>query len=137
MRTRIVPFAMTAVLLGGGAVAATTGTASASAPKADAGIQSCLGTARNYTGTPGSSGSNAHWPGTGKYAYTTSNCADINIKTNYTRQVRTCFKATGSCNGWRTAAKGKWALAATNVANGAGFYIQFKGVNASTGQIAY
>ncbi|MFH9575517.1 hypothetical protein [Streptomyces sp. NPDC017230] len=137
MRPRIVPFAMTAVLLGGGVAAATTGAASASAPKAEVGIQSCLGNARYYTGTPGSGGSNAHWPGTGKYAYTTSSCADINIKTNYTRQVRTCFKATRACNGWRTAARGQWALAATDVKDGSGFYIQFKGENASTGQIAY
>ncbi|MEU7484153.1 hypothetical protein [Streptomyces sp. NPDC042319] len=137
MRTRIAPFAMTAVLLGGVAAAATTGPASASEPKANVVIQSCYGTAKNYTSTPGSGSRNAHWPATGTYAYTTKNCADINLKVKATRQVTTCFKATGKCNGWKTATAGKWMQVATDVKDGSGFYIQFKGTARSAGQIAY
>ncbi|WP_052864343.1 hypothetical protein [Streptomyces niger] len=136
MRMRVLPLAMTAVLLGGGVAAATTGSAGASEPAAHA-AASCLGTAKNYSGTPGSGSSNAHWPGTGKWAYTTANCADINLKTNYTRTVRVCFKATGGCNAWKSAKKGVWKVIASGVKDGSGFYVQFKGVNASTGKIAY
>ncbi|ORT53967.1 hypothetical protein [Streptomyces sp. CB03238] len=100
-------------------------------------IQSCFGTAKNYTSAPGGGGRNAHWPGTGRYAYATKNCGDINLKTNHTRQVTVCFKKTGKCNGWKTAKKGKWLVAAKGVRDGAGFYIQFKGPNKSTGKIAY
>lgn len=136
-RTRIVPFAMTAVLLGGGVAAATTGAAVASPPMADATIQSCLGTAKNYTSAPGGNGRNAHWPATGTYAYTTSNCADINVKTNYDRMVYVCFKKTGTCNGGTWAPKGKWTVVASDVLDNSGFYVQFRGPNRSTGQIAY
>ncbi|MEU9117090.1 hypothetical protein AB0D04_36380 [Streptomyces sp. NPDC048483] len=123
--------AAAAALSAGTVIPATTASA------APVTAQSCLGSATNYTGTPGSGGGNAHWPGTGKWAYATKKCADINLKVNYTRQVRTCFKSTGKCNGWRTANKGKWALAATNMRDGAGFYLQFRGANRSTGKIAY
>lgn len=135
-RTRIAPFTMTAVLLAGG-VAAAAGPASAAEPAANAVQAACYDTARYYTSSPGSGSSNAHWPGTGIWAYTTRNCTDINLKVSVTRQVRTCFKATGACNGWRTARAGQWALAATDVRDGSGFYIQFKGTARSTGWIAY
>ncbi|MEI5098702.1 hypothetical protein RB200_08575 [Streptomyces sp. PmtG] len=135
MSTRIVPFAMTTALLAGGTAALASG-ASAAEPTADAAV-SCYGSARNYTGTPGGPGRNAHWPATGRYAYATRNCADINLKVNYTRQVRICFKNTGQCNAWKTARKGVWKVAASNVRDGAGFYVQFKGANRSTGKIAY
>lgn len=137
MHTRIATIATTAVLLGGGVAATTTGTASAAPPEQDVTAVSCLGSALNYTSAPGGPGRNAHWPGTGKYAYTTNRCKDINLRVNQTRKVRTCFKATGKCNGWKTARKGKWALAATNVKDKSGFYIQFYGAARSTGKIAY
>lgn len=118
------------------ATAVPTATASA-APAPESAALACLDTAKNYTSAPGSGSQNAHWPGTGKWARTTASCADINIKTNYTRQVRTCFRATGACNEFRSAPKGKWVLAASDVKDGTDFYIQFQNVNASTGQIAY
>ncbi|BAC68191.1 hypothetical protein AQJ43_35580 [Streptomyces avermitilis] len=90
-----------------------------------------------YDGTPGSGGGNAHWPATGYYATTTRDCEDINLKVNATRSVRTCFKATGSCNAWSTARAKQWALAATDVSDGSDFYIQFSGTAKSTGYIAY
>lgn len=137
MQTRIAPFALTAVLLGGGVAAATAGPASAS-EQAPTTAQACRDTARNYTGTPGSGSSNAHWPATGSYARTTSNCVDINVKiSDATRRVRTCFRASGSCNAWKTATTGRWVLAATNVVNATDFYIQFEGTRRSTGQIAF
>ncbi|MDN3295816.1 hypothetical protein QWM81_17515 [Streptomyces ficellus] len=111
--------------------------AGAAAPQGSAAAQSCLGTAKNYTSAPGGSGRNAHWPGTGKYAYASKNCADINLKVNHTRKVTVCFKKTGKCNGWKTAKKGQWKVVASGVRDGAGFYIQFQGANRSTGKIAY
>jgi len=129
---------MAAVLLAGGVTAATTGSVSAAESKNDATIQAaCLDTARNYTSSPGSGSRNAHWPGTGIWAYTTSNCRDINLKVDATREVRTCFKATGKCNDWKWATAGQWMLAATDVLDNSGFYIQFKGTARSTGWIAY
>ncbi|MEV5645981.1 hypothetical protein AB0L67_38710 [Streptomyces flaveolus] len=128
---------MTAVLLTGAAVA-TTGAASAAETTAGERVQAaCLDTAFLYEATSGSGSGNAHWPGTGYWATTTSNCEDINIKTNTTRSVRTCFKATGSCNAWRTAPAGQWALAATDVNDGSQFYIQFSGTAGGRGYIAY
>ncbi|MFE5325567.1 hypothetical protein ACFRCG_04025 [Embleya sp. NPDC056575] len=128
---------MASVLLAGAAVA-TTGSAGAAGSEAGTRVRTaCLDTAFLYEATPGSGSSNAHWPATGYYAYTTSDCNDINIKSNTTRSIRTCFKATGSCNAWRTAPAGQWALAATNVNDGSGFYIQFKGTAGGRGYIAY
>ncbi|TQE16066.1 hypothetical protein Sipo8835_43925 [Streptomyces ipomoeae] len=128
---------MTAVMLAGGVAAATAGPANAAESKT-AGVQAtCYGSAKKYTGTPGKGKSNAHWPGTGKYAYATKTCKDINVKVDKTRQVKTCFKKTKKCNGWTTARKGKWTVVASNVRDGAGFYLQFKGTPRSTGWIAY
>ena len=130
---------MTAVLLAGGAATATAGPAGAAEPQTKAGVKagSCYGSAKKYTGTPGKGKSNAHWPGTGKYAYASKKCNDINLKVDANRQVKVCFKKTGKCNGWKPAKKGKWMVAASNVRDGAGFYIQFKGTPRSTGWIAY
>lgn len=137
MRTRIAPLTLAAALLAGAAATVTTTSAVATESGAASVQADCYASARNYTSAPGSGSSNAHWPGTGIWAYTTSNCADINLKVNATREVRTCFKATGSCNGWRWARAGQWALAASDVKDGSGFYIQFKGTSRSTGLIAY
>lgn len=128
---------MTAVLLAGAAVV-TTGSASAAGVETGEKVQAaCLDTAFLYEATPGSGSSNAHWPGTGFYATTTSDCEDINIQTRTTRSVRTCFRVTGSCNAWRTAPAGQWALAATDVNDGTDFYIQFSGAAGGRGYIAY
>lgn len=138
IRTRIAPLTLTAALLAGAAATVTATSAGAAETQQPVSIQAdCYGSAKSYTSAPGSGSNNAHWPGTGTWAYTTANCADINLKVNATREVRTCFKATGSCNGWRTARAGQWALAATDVRDGSGFYIQFKGTARSTGLIAY
>lgn len=97
---------MTAVLPAGGAAAAA-GPASAAEPAANAVQAACYDTARYYTSSPRSGSGNAHWPGTGIWAYTTRNCTDINLKVGATRRVRTCFKATGAGR-WRTARAGQW-----------------------------
>ncbi|MFJ5845529.1 hypothetical protein [Streptomyces sp. NPDC092903] len=129
---------MTVVLLSGGAGAAMAAPVDTAGPQADRTIQAaCLNTAKTFTSTPGSGSSNAHWPATGTYEYTTSNCADINLKLTQTRRVRTCFKATGACNGFRTLTAGAWGLAATDVKDNSGFYIQFEGTAQAKGQIAY
>ncbi|MGA4840580.1 hypothetical protein [Streptomyces sp. G45] len=136
----MVPFAMSAVLLAGGGAATAVGTAGAAEPTADeVSARSCYGSARNYTSAPGGPGGrNAHWPGTGRWAYATRNCADINVKVNHNRKVKVCWKRTGTCQrDWTNAKRGRWVAVATNVRDGAGFYVQFRGVNRSTGKIAY
>lgn len=47
---------------------------------------SCYGSARDYTAIR--FGIVAYWPGVDSHACATTNCADINVKTNYTRHVK-------------------------------------------------
>ncbi|MEV8020254.1 hypothetical protein AB0O76_28705 [Streptomyces sp. NPDC086554] len=132
-RTRIVPFVFAAVMLGGGTAAAATASGGGVAPQ-DVQAQSCYGSAKGYTAV-GNGVDRAYWPDSG-WKYTTSNCADINVKTNYTRTVRACWKDI-PCSGWVTAPKGQWTVVKNNVPNGWGFYLEFKGGNNSTGKAAF
>ena len=113
-----------AVLTASGLTAAITGTATA----APATTQSCYGSAKSFSTV------NKVWPAYPNWAYTTSNCADINVKPNATVSVQTCWKD-HSCNSPRTIRAGQWGLAATKVLDGSKFYLKFSG-NVS-GQIAY
>ncbi|MFF1479767.1 hypothetical protein ACFVYD_19795 [Streptomyces sp. NPDC058301] len=76
----------------------------------------------------------AFWPQTG-WKYGSTDCADVNLKTNYTRTVRVCWKDL-TCTGWETAPKGQWT-AIHSVPDGWGFYLEFQGGNNSTGYVAY
>ncbi|MGW1728035.1 hypothetical protein ACWCQK_34665 [Streptomyces sp. NPDC002306] len=103
------------------AVAATlTAPVSASAAPARAQV-SCYGQAVSFSTTWGPEW--AEWP-TG-WAQTGPNCADINVKPNYTIYVRTCFQRTGTCNGWTWIFGGTWGTAATDVLDGTNYYLQF------------
>lgn len=122
IRSRIAPFALTVVVLGGGLAMATPATAA---------VQSCYGSAKNYTTVEA-----GMWPGGGTWAYTTSNCGDINVKPTTTRRVRVCWKKTGTCNAYRPAAAGQWTVAASDVLDGTGFSLDFEGIGVSRGQYA-
>jgi len=124
------------VLVAGGTMLAA-GSADA-APKAGPAVKvPCLNTARYYTSTPGGGSSNAHWPGTGKWAYTTKSCTDINVKSDVSLSVKVCFKKTGTCNGWTSARAGVWTVVAKGVLDNSGFYLQFNRTAQSKGWIAY
>ncbi|MET8611196.1 hypothetical protein AB0N77_05820 [Streptomyces misionensis] len=135
-RTRIAPVAFAAVLVAGGTMLAA-GQAGA-APKAGPAVKAtCYGGAKYYTSTAGGGSSNAHWPATGTWAYTTSNCNDINVKSDVSLSVKVCFKKTGACNGWTSAKAGVWTVVAKDVLHGSGFYLQFNRTSSSKGWIAY
>lgn len=126
MRSRTVGILATVVLAAGGLTAATATTAGAAA-------QSCYGSAKSYT-----TDSVDSWPASPAWAYTTSNCADINVKPNNGTYVQTCFDPTSGasyCNAKRWIAAGTWGLAATDVNNGTKFFLLFD--RASSGITAY
>ncbi|MFF7651627.1 hypothetical protein ACFZCY_19230 [Streptomyces sp. NPDC007983] len=133
-RSRLVPLALATLLVGGGTAAATTASAATQGSQV---IQSCYGNAENYTAT-GNGVDAAYWPGTG-FKYTTGNCADINVKVNYSRKVRVCWKYI-ECDSWVQAYKGQWKVVNkehADVPDGWGFYLEFSGGNNGTGQAAY
>ncbi len=133
IRSRMAPIALTSVMLGGGMAAATAATASADAPKAGAQIQSCYGSAKNYKAE--GSGTTAIWPAGTAWAKTTGNCADINIKVNYNRHVKICYRH--GCGDYQYAKAGQWKVLDDNVPNGWEFYLEFSGGNDGTGKVAY
>lgn len=97
-------------------------------------IAGCRDTAKALNGTD----PNGHWP---PYSatYTTTACADINVYTNQTVSVQTCFEPTSGgtyCNGWRTVYAGSWGLAATDVRDHTRFYLLFTSTGV-TGRVAY
>ncbi|MFD9882665.1 hypothetical protein ACFWZT_14580 [Streptomyces alboflavus] len=113
-----------ALLMTGGATAVTTGAATAAPSTA----QSCYGSSKALTTV------NKVWPKYPNWAYTTANCADINVKPNATIKVQACWK-NHACNRPTTIRAGQWGTAATDVLNGTKFYLKFSG-NVS-GRIAY
>ncbi|QKW07632.1 hypothetical protein HUT18_15840 [Streptomyces sp. NA04227] len=154
IRRRVVPLALAGVLLGGGAataVAASSGggetstsatSTAVTAAKSDVNTKlkaDCLGNGNKkwYTATPRNGDRPSFWPGQNRWAYTTANCADINVNVSAGTDVRVCFKATKKCNKWKYAPAGRWVEAATGVADGSGFYVQFRDVYQSKGWIAY
>ncbi|PKV90160.1 hypothetical protein [Streptomyces sp. TLI_146] len=118
---QLVPLAAAALLLGTGTMAATAGPAAASQRSAPA--RACTVDAPRFTSSPGTGPSDsAFWPARGTHATATTRCNGINLKLDHTRAVRTCFRATGSCNAWRTKAQRSWRTAATDARDGAQFY---------------
>ncbi|MCD7445678.1 hypothetical protein K4B79_46830 [Streptomyces lincolnensis] len=72
----------------------------------------------------------------------TDNCADINIKTNTSRQVKVCFYASGGgldyCqSSYKTTTAGQWKVIATDVIDGTKFKFQFASSAASSGLRAH
>ncbi|MFJ3587938.1 hypothetical protein ACIQUY_17485 [Streptomyces sp. NPDC090231] len=124
-----------ALISAAAALTALTVPAHAGTPSGGAQALSCYDSARSYTGEAGTGANdNAHWPKRGQWTKVKGNCGDINIKTNYTRSVRVCTHS--KCHGWGTAPKGKWTVIFPDSTKNAEYYLQFKGVNASTGLIA-
>ncbi|GGV53138.1 hypothetical protein [Streptomyces spectabilis] len=89
----------------------------------------------SYTSEAGWPGVDAHWPATGHWATVSSGCTSIGLMTHHTRTVRVCTPS--ACNTWKEAKKEVWTTIAHNAIPGKQFYVQFRNVNASSGQIAY
>ncbi|WP_422735715.1 hypothetical protein ACN263_18900 [Micromonospora sp. WMMD729] len=88
-------------------------------------IQSCYGNAKSYDAY----NDYFYWPLTG-YAKTTAACADINIKpTDRGIYAQVCFRRTGTCNGYKWAARNSWTVIATNVLDGTDYWLDFSGVS--------
>ncbi|WP_351235044.1 hypothetical protein [Streptomyces sp. NPDC002133] len=127
IRSRTIRVLAAATLVAGALTAATSATATAAAT-------SCYGSARTISATD----PNGRWPVTG-YAYATSNCNDINVKSTKQDMVQTCFLPSSggtSCNGLRPIYANTWALAATDVKDGTKFYLVFGSGNGK-GLVAY
>ncbi|MFI9237249.1 hypothetical protein [Streptomyces sp. NPDC053079] len=118
------------------------GSTAASASEADSrskdGVASCYGSAKAYSKPAGQD----FYPDNGASTLTTTtNCADINIKTNTNRYVAVCFwKSTGGwlCNQdhWTYAKAGQWTTVARSVLNGSRFVFSFRSDAKSTGHWA-
>lgn len=118
--------------LGAAAALAFGGLAGVAAAPADAtpaSVRSCYGNAISYE-----TADSAAWPGSG-YARTTTSCTDINVRPDREVIVRVCFKATGTCNAGRIAAPNTWTVAASNVRDGAEYWLQFSEYN--KGKVAH
>ncbi|MBQ1016672.1 hypothetical protein KBX71_02205 [Micromonospora sp. D93] len=88
-------------------------------------IQSCYSNAKSYDAYNDA----FVWPFNG-YARTTTACNDINIKpTDRGIYVSVCFRRTGTCNGYKWAARNTWTVIATNVLNGTDYWLDFTGVS--------
>ncbi|MDN0194443.1 hypothetical protein [Streptomyces sp. S.PNR 29] len=115
------------------------GTTAGAATQSDVGIQACYDTARSYYKPEGSYYYPSGYPG-GTWLTATSNCNDINIRTNSNRWVRVCFDPTSGspyCQDEYTYAEsGQWAVIATAVLNGTKFKFQFWSGPVATGSWA-
>ncbi|MFQ6198413.1 hypothetical protein [Streptomyces sp. NPDC000405] len=97
------------------------------------GAASCYGSAHSYSKP---SGSYAYPTGTG-HLTTTSNCSDINIKTNTNRYVQVCWLSTSTCQSdYTLTTAGQWTTVATNVLDGTDFFFWFRSDASSTGDWA-
>ncbi|MFH8983853.1 hypothetical protein [Streptomyces varsoviensis] len=133
-RLKVVSLTSAGLLFASGMTAVTMGSAAASDTSV---ARKCTVSAPRFTSSPGTSSKDpAFWPARGTYAKTTTRCADINVKLDKTRNVRTCFKKTG-CSRYRKLTAGKWGLAAENVKDNVPFYLQFEGTSKATGLIDY
>ncbi|MGN9759363.1 hypothetical protein [Streptomyces sp. SD31] len=126
--------AVVGVVAAGSLVAGTAGPAGA----AERGARSCYGNANDYNKASGT-----HWyPNypTFNYLRATSNCADINIKTNTNRYVKVCFHLSGGsrdCQAdYKLAEAGTWTVIATDVKDNTHYQFYFRSDAKSTGQYA-
>ncbi|MER6159590.1 hypothetical protein ABT147_29255 [Streptomyces sp. NPDC001868] len=138
LRKRFVAVAMTGALAGGGLVAVTT--SANAAGQGELAARSCYGNAKSYTKKE-----DFHLvplpSQTPEYFTTTSDCADINIRTNSNRYVKVCFyKSNGDLNycqdDYKYAEKDTWKVIATDVNNGVKFRFHFKITATATGEYA-
>ncbi|MGH4028183.1 hypothetical protein ACQB60_04505 [Actinomycetota bacterium Odt1-20B] len=132
VRTRLVPFALTGVLLSGGLAAFAATSAAADAPKAS--IQSCYGGAEKYIANS-RGGSDAYWP-KDSFRRVTGHCNDINVKVNYDRKFVVCWKGHSCPTTWKQGKKGRYVVGA-HINGRKDFYLKFRGTNRGTGKVAY
>ncbi|MDF3147075.1 MULTISPECIES: hypothetical protein [unclassified Streptomyces] len=136
-RKRFIALAVTGAVAGSGLIATTAGTAGA-VTRGDVVAQSCYGSADDYTKASGTQ-IYPNYP-TFFYLKTSSNCADINIKTDTNRYVKVCFLTSGggtSCQtDYKLATAGNWRVIATNVKDGTEFQFHFRSDAKSTGHWA-
>ncbi|MFD6431483.1 hypothetical protein [Streptomyces venezuelae] len=133
-RSRLIPLALAAGLIGGATAAATAAPSDTASAKGDYTAQSCYGSARPYTTNP--YGIVSYWPGPFSYARATTNCADINVKSSVNRRVKVCWSS-GVCQNRTTLARaGQWTVIATNVRDGASYHLVFDDTYTSTGKVA-
>jgi len=101
-------------------------------------VQGCYDNAKPWTSVPG----HKHYPRgfpDGAWLTTTSNCADINVKSVAGRNIRVCFDPSSGepfCQNYYTIVGSQWTVVATNVANGTKFKLNFKVDLSSTGSYA-
>ncbi|WP_407564977.1 hypothetical protein [Streptomyces sp. 184] len=84
---------------------------------------SCYGDAKSFTKYQGDVSYPV--PATGNYLTTTSSCSDINVRTGWDVFVRVCFVRTGCQADWKRTEGGEWLVVATNVRDGAQYYLNF------------
>ncbi|MET9552341.1 hypothetical protein [Streptomyces sp. NPDC006645] len=115
---------------------ALTGTAlvglGAVAPSASA--ATCYGSAHSYSKPANST----FLPNIGNGHFrTTSNCADINVKTNADRYIKVCFAPSSGdtqCqDDFKLARRGVWTVIATDVKDATKFAFHFEATGVSTG----
>ncbi|MCT9075441.1 hypothetical protein [Streptomyces fulvoviolaceus] len=132
---KLVTLAMTGALVSGGLIGATTAGA---ATQGELTAQSCYGSAHDYDTVAG-----YHYEPPADYDYykATSNCADINIKTDTNRYVKVCFFTADNeflyCQeSHKLTTAGEWKVIATNVNDGTRFKFHFRSDAVSTGEYA-
>lgn len=122
-RSRVMHSVMAAALAAGDMTAAATVPAAAAPARA----QACYDHSVGYETFE--YGELYKWPRTG-WATTSPYCADTNIKANVMTDVKVCFRATGRCNGFKTAYARSWTEAATNVLDGTQYRLLFSSYSA-------
>lgn len=121
---------LVSVALVAGAMAFTPSAHAAQRDAAPTVATSCYGSAHAYSKPSGSN----DYPTGSAHLTTTTNCADINIRTNTDRYVEVCWLKTATCQSQYTlTTAGQWTTVATNVANGTDFFFWFRSDATSTG----
>ncbi|MFD5161623.1 hypothetical protein ACFWMJ_26680 [Streptomyces hawaiiensis] len=133
VRARIAA-ATASIVIAAGCLVATAGPAAA----AEQGARSCYGNANSYTKASGQH-LYPNYP-TLNYLVATTDCADINIKSDTDRYVKVCFhpKSGGTqCQAdYKLAKAGSWTVIATDVKDKTHYQFYFRSDAKSTGQYA-
>ncbi|MFH9075792.1 hypothetical protein [Streptomyces alboflavus] len=112
-----------ATALAAGTMTAGLLTGSALTASADVAPMSCYGSGKAFSTT------NKVWPAYPKWAKTTSQCADVNVKARVGAYVQACFDRgpdePHKCYRKRWLSQGVWDTAVTNVPDGKKFYLKF------------
>ena len=134
IRTRFAAAALAGAVAGSGLI----NTTASAATQGEVAAQSCYGSANDYTKDKGT----RWYPNYPNFhrLIATSNCADINIKTDTDRYVKVCFIPSNGeqdCQAnYKLARAGSWTVIATNVRDNAFFQFYFRSDAKSTGSYA-